>query len=280
MSRAIGLKDISIAVLEQDDNNGVKYGAVEKLERSVSAKITPKSNSENLYSDDSIEDVAVNFSEVDVEIELNQLGMASRSKMLGSKVVNGVLIENKDDITTAPYTALIFKAKKLNGSYRYVCLLKGKWQLVEDNYNTQEDKIKTTTAKIKGTFMARVFDGNYKLVADGDDSSTNVQELEKWFKEVPSVPIKSNSTVISVITGKETVVTKITGTVLTVASGTTVTDLKAAIQADGGQGTIKIYTDNTKATEATGTATVSNSMVVEAIAQDTTSKATYAITTA
>ena len=31
-----------------------------------------KSNSENLYSDDSIEDVAVNFSEVDVEIELNQ----------------------------------------------------------------------------------------------------------------------------------------------------------------------------------------------------------------
>lgn len=188
MARQIGLQDISIAILKSDTTNGATYDAVEKLERSVSAKITPKSNSENLYSDDSIEDVAVNFSEVSVEIELNQLSMASRAKLLGSKIVNGILVENKDDVTTSPYTALIFKSKKLNGKYRYVCLYKGKWELVEDDYNSQEDKIKTSTAKIKGTFMARTYDGNYRLMADSDDTGVVVADLEAWFTTVPSVP--------------------------------------------------------------------------------------------
>jgi phi13 family phage major tail protein len=278
MARAIGLKDISIAVLEQDDKDGVKYGAVEKLERSVSAKITPKSNSENLYSDDSIEDVAVNFSQVDVEIEVNQLSIPSRAKIFNSKVVNGILIENSDDVTTAPYMALIFKSKKLNGSYRYVCLYKGKWELVEDDYNTEEDKIKTSTAKIKGTFMARTFDNVYKVMADGDDPTTNVQDLEKWFVAVPIIPTKSNSTIISVITGKTTIVTNILGTALTVATGTTVSNLISAIQVDSGKGAFKIYTDDTKATEATGTSNITPNMVVEATAEDTTTKSTYTIT--
>lgn len=191
MARQIGLQDISIAILKKDDNTGVTYDPVEKLERSVSAKITPKSNSENLYSDDNIEDIAVNFSQIDVEIELNQLSMASRAKLLGSKIVNGILVENKDDITTAPYTALIFKSKKLNGKYRYVCLYKGKWELVEDDYSTQEDKIKTSTAKVKGTFMARTYDGNYRLMADSDDEGVTVADLTAWFTTVPTVPVET-----------------------------------------------------------------------------------------
>lgn len=192
MSRQIGLEDISIAKLLTDDKSGATYGPVEKLERSVSAKITPKSNSENLYSDDSIEDVATNFSQVDVEIELNQFSIPSRAKMLGGKVVNGILIENKNDITTAPYDALIFKSKKLNGAYRYVCLYKGKWELVEDDYQTQEDKIKASTAKIKGTFMAREFDGNYRLIADSDGDGVVAADLEKWFTTVPAIPVAAS----------------------------------------------------------------------------------------
>ena len=45
MARQIGLRDLSIAALTKDDKAGAIYSKVEKLERSVSAKITPKSNS-------------------------------------------------------------------------------------------------------------------------------------------------------------------------------------------------------------------------------------------
>ena len=127
MARQMGLKDIHIAILSEDTASGATYEAPEKLERAISAKLSPKSNTENIYSDDSVEDVIAAFEGVDVEIEVNQLSLASRAKLQGAKVVKGVLIENKNDIP--PTIALGFKSKKTNGKYRYVWLLKGKFEL-------------------------------------------------------------------------------------------------------------------------------------------------------
>lgn len=279
MARPIGLKDVSFAKLLTDVvGKETTYDAVKKYERSISAKVTPKTNSENTYSDDNVEDVITNFSEVDVEIELNQLSTATRAFLQGSKIIKGILIENKDDI--APYVAMIFKSKKSDGSYRYVCLYKGKFQLAEDDYATQEDKIKTQTAKLKGTFICRDFDGNYRLMTDSSDPGIVIADLETWFTTVPPVPTTSNATTISVLTGKTAIVTNITRNIVTVATGTTVSSLISSIQVDGGKGSFKVYEDNTKVTEATNATTVTSTMVVELIAEDTTTKATYTITVA
>lgn len=282
MARPIGLKDVSFAKLLTDTaGTGATYDTVKKYERSISAKVTPKSSSENLYSDDNIEDVLTNFSQVDVEIELNQLSTATRAFVQGSKVINGILIENKNDI--APYVAMVFKSKKSDNAYRYVCLYKGKFELSADDYNTQEEKIKTQTAKLKGTFICRDFDENYRLIADSNDPGIVVADLEKWFTTIPTIPVESinsNVSTISVVSGKTAIVINITGTVLTVATGTTVSSLATAIQVDSGNGSFKIYTDNTKATEATGATSVTSTIIVEATAQDTTTKVTYTITVA
>lgn len=192
MSRTIGLRDISFAELLTDVAKvGATYSPVKKYERSVSAKLTPKTNSDTSYSDDTVEDIVTTFSEVDVEIELNQLSVPTRAFLQGSKVVNGILIENKDD--TAPYVCMIFKSKKVNKSFRYICLYKGKFELVADDYKTTEDKVKQGTAKLKGKFICREFDGNYRLIADSDDTGVIVEDLEKWFTTVPDVPTKSDS---------------------------------------------------------------------------------------
>lgn len=278
MARTIGLRDISFAELLTDvKGTGATYGQVKKYERSVSAKLTPKTNSDTSYSDDEVEDIITTFSQVDVEIELNQLSVPTRAFLQGSKIINGILVENKDD--QAPYVYMVFKSKKSNGAFRYVCLFKGKFELVSDDHQTQEEKIKQGTAKLKGTFICREFDGNYRLISDSDDIGVVVADLEKWFETVPTIPTKSNSTIVTVVSGKEAVVTNITGTVLTVATSTTVTNLIAAIKVDG-NGTFKVYTDNTKTTEATGSSTVTSSMIVEATAEDTTTKATYTIVVA
>ncbi len=73
MARQIGLRDIHIAALTKDYNTGATYNVPKKLERAINAKLTPKSNSENIYSEDSVEDVVTSFEGVDVEIEINQL---------------------------------------------------------------------------------------------------------------------------------------------------------------------------------------------------------------
>ncbi|WP_253197270.1 major tail protein [Clostridium algidicarnis] len=95
-------------------------------------QLSPKSNSDNIYSDDAVEDIITDFEGLDVEIEVNQLSLESRAKLQGSKVVKGVLIENKDDIP--PTIALGFKSKKNSGKYRFVWLLKGKFELATDEY--------------------------------------------------------------------------------------------------------------------------------------------------
>jgi phi13 family phage major tail protein len=188
MPRVSGLSNISFATLLTDVAGGTAtYGAVAKCERSIKAKITPKSNSEKTYSDDAVEDVLNAFDSVEVEIELNQLSLATRALLLGSKVVKGNLIENKNDIS--PFVAMIFKGKMTDGKYRYVCLYKGKFELASDEFETEADKIKTQTATVKATFVARECDGNYKLMADESVTvgATKV-DLEKWFTTVPLIP--------------------------------------------------------------------------------------------
>lgn len=187
MARQVGLRDIHIAVLIKDDMIGTDYGVPEKLERAISAKLSPKSNSKNIYSDDTVEDVVSSFEGVDVEIEINQLSLSSRAKLQGSKVVKGVLIESKDDIP--PTIALVFKSKKSNGKYRYVWLLKGKFELAEDEYDTEAEKPSPKTAKLKGTFFARDFDGNYRFIRDEDAQGVDESIICSWFTAVPNEPV-------------------------------------------------------------------------------------------
>ena len=187
MARQIGLKDIHIALLTSDDNTEAAYEAPVKLERAVSAKLSPKVNSENIYSDDSVEDVIASFDSVEVEIELNQLSLTSRAKLQGAKVIKGVLIEGKDDL--APTLALGFKSKKHNGKYRYVWLLKGKFELAGDEYDTEAEKPQPKSSKLKGTFYSRDFDGNFRFIADEDEPLIDTAIITAWFTAVPDEPV-------------------------------------------------------------------------------------------
>jgi len=185
MTRQIGFKDIHVAILESDTLNGTTYKTPEKLERAISAKLSPKSNSENMYSDDTVEDVITAFDGVDVEIELNQLSLASRAKLQGSKIVKGVLIENKDDIP--PVVALGFRSKKTNGKYRYVWLLKGKFELTADEYDTEGEKPDPKSSKLSGKFYSRDYDGNYRFIIDEDDEGVDMEIIKAWFTSVPDI---------------------------------------------------------------------------------------------
>lgn len=189
MPRQIGLRDIHIALLTKDDDTGATYDTPIKLERAISAKISPKLNSDNIYSDDSMEDIITCFESVDVEIEVNQLLLESRAKLQGAKVVKGVLIENKDNL--APTLALGFKSKKNNGKYRYVWLLKGKFELVTDEYETEAEKPKAQSAKLKGTFYSREFDSNYRFIADEDAQGVDSTIISGWFTAVPAEPVSA-----------------------------------------------------------------------------------------
>lgn len=66
-------------------------------------------------------------------------------------------------------------------------LLKCKFELAADKYDTEAEKPKAQSAKLKGTFYSRDFEGNYRFIADeGVDQSI----IPTWLTKVPDEPVQ------------------------------------------------------------------------------------------
>jgi phi13 family phage major tail protein len=178
MAVKMGMKDLYYAKLTKDDATGVTYETPELISGSISAKISPKSDTQTLYADDGAFETTSQLSEITVEIEMADLPLTVQSEILGHTLTEGVLEAKVTDI--APYVAIGWRSLKSNGKYRYYWLLKGKFQIPDDESKTKEDKANFQTAKITGTFVARIFDGKWKLVGDEDESGFVATD---WFSE-------------------------------------------------------------------------------------------------
>ena len=178
----VGLKDFHIAILKKDDETGVDYEVPIKAAPIVKAKINPKSSTLKIPADDGTYEIIEAFDDVDVEIEVADFPLKMQAMVLGHKLQNGVMIENAND--TAPYVAIGFKSKKSNGKYRYLWLLKGKFAIFADEYETQGDKPKPQSPKLKGTFVKRISDEDWRYKADEDEENFTSATATNWFKNV------------------------------------------------------------------------------------------------
>ena len=131
----VGLNDLHFAVLTEDTKEVLTYGIPEPMVGAINATINPTVNTQELYADDQLWESISALGKIDVEIETADLPLPIRAKVLGNKIVDGVLIENKEDIQ--PHIALGFKSLKSNGKYRYVWLLKGVAQPMAEDYSTK-----------------------------------------------------------------------------------------------------------------------------------------------
>ncbi|MDP4144161.1 MAG: phage tail protein [Bacillota bacterium] len=186
MARRKGLKDIYVAKVTKNDANSYTTSDPVKLCKAISAKVTPKVNSDKLYSDDSVEDIINNFDSCDVEIEGNELSPEMRALLFGHTVTKGMEIDNINDFSNE--VAFGYRAKKTDGKYEFVWLYCGKFEDVADDNETTADKVKTQTAKIKGSFYGRAKDGNYRVrvdesfLADTDEEAKTA--ISNWFENV------------------------------------------------------------------------------------------------
>lgn len=179
-SALVGLENLVYAKLTNEATN--VYETPVAIAPAINAKIKPKVNSAILYGDNRAVETVSALGEIEVELEVTDLPLEVVAALLGHSLdaATGVITYNVDDI--APYVALGFKAKKANGKYRYVWLLKGKFEEQEDEYATTEDKVKFTTPKIKGTFVSRS-DSNWKYTADEDSGTVPVGFLSAVYAQ-------------------------------------------------------------------------------------------------
>lgn len=193
-SRRMGLRDISAALVTKNTVEEYTAAPIKKLARSISAKVTEKKKVETLYSDDGTEEVIETLESVEVEIELNDLSPEQEALLKGCTYENGFLIDNQDDM--ANEIALGWRAKRTDKKYEFVWLYCGKFcEGGTETYETMEEKLKTQTPKLKGTFYPRQKDGNWRvrvnesyLLEEHTDAKSAIQG---WFSKVQE-PVKKS----------------------------------------------------------------------------------------
>lgn len=193
-SRLCGLKDIYIAEVTSNDGTTYKTGTPTKLARALSAKVSDKFTQEKVYSDDNVEEIVEQYEGTEIDFSVNTLAPQDYALLFENLYKDGYLLKSSGD--GAREIAIGWRAKKRNGKYEFTWYYCGKLERPEMNYETQEDKVKTQTAGLKGSFYSRqkedVIDGKNKnlyaiQVDEGNlvqaDSSAS-EAISKWFESV------------------------------------------------------------------------------------------------
>lgn len=183
----IGLKDIYFAIIESDDETGTVYDTPERMGGAMTANVQPAFNSADLRADDGVVATAESQGVTTVVVNTDDLSPEVEAKVLGREVnSDGVLIESEDD--RAPYLALMFRAEKANGAYRYTVLYKGKFTPPEKNYETKQETPAFQTPTINGRFLRRDSDKRRGAQVDEDGKNVKTGVIDNWFKDVYEGP--------------------------------------------------------------------------------------------
>ena len=186
-SRYCGLRDIHVALLTQNTQTAYASTTPVKLARAISAKISDKWSVEKVYSDDGTEDSITSYEGTEVELEIATLAPQDRAILFGQLYENGFLVKSKDDL--APEIAIGFRSKRRNGKYEFTWLYCGKFgQGVDDEFETQAEKVAVKSNTIKGDFYDRQKDGLYQIVVDESnllEANTDAKTaIADWFSKV------------------------------------------------------------------------------------------------
>lgn len=185
----VGLDKLYVAVATEDQLTGiVTYGTPTAIKDAIEANITPSTDTQNVFADDTVAEIISVFSAVEVSFTIADLGSDNYAMLLGkTKDANGVIIDSAND--NAPYFAIGFRSKKSDGSYRYQWLYKGKFSAPEEGYATQQGNADFKTQSIAGTFVKRE-DGKWRAKVDSNDADVTPATIASWFNKVyESTPV-------------------------------------------------------------------------------------------
>ena len=176
----LGLKDLFYAVSTETDNTET-YGTPKKMAEAMTADLSVKTADGSLYADDTLSESVTEFASGTLKLGIKDLKPEVLAEMLGQMVdQNKVVWAGKDD--EPPYVAVGFRAKKTGGKYRYVWLLKCKFKVPSEKYETKGESIKFNTPDIEADFTTRKKDGRWKADFVGTETET---AAKTWFNEVP-----------------------------------------------------------------------------------------------
>jgi len=178
----VGLRDVIFWKLKTDTATTLTYESAAETETvdAIDVSIShANADPDILYADDIENDVLYPDTELTVTLEVKELPLSLQAKLLGN------LVGTKNEIVevagaTPPYYAMGFKSAKRDGNDRYVWLVKGRAQPLDEQFHTKEKTPTRQNDTISLTFIKRTNDDVFKYVYD----TVGGVALPKFFEEV------------------------------------------------------------------------------------------------
>lgn len=187
----IGLDNFYYSIITTDTSAGVTYQTPVALKGAVSVSVNPNSEVTTLFADDGPYDTAESIGQIEVDMTIADMSQEDYAAIMGHTISGGVMTELASDSPVD--LAFGFRAKRSNGAYSYMWLLKGKFSKPEVKHETKSDKLNFQTLTFKGKFVQRTYDGKYKLSTrtDANDYTTSIGSA--WFTVVYGVTADSTA---------------------------------------------------------------------------------------
>ena len=164
----VGLRDVIFWKLKTDTATTLTYESAAETETvdAIDVSIShANADPDILYADDIENDVLYPDTELTVTLEVKELPLSLQAKLLGNKVgTKNEIVEVAG--ATPPYYAMGFKSEKRDGNDRYVWLVKGRAQPLDEQFHTKEKTPTRQNDTISLTFIKRTNDDVFKYVYD------------------------------------------------------------------------------------------------------------------
>lgn len=183
----VGLRDVIFWKLITDTAETLAYAdaAEPEVVDAIDVGIThANADPDVLYADDVENDVLYPDTELTVTVEVKELPLSLQAKLLGNKVgTKAEVVEVAG--ATPPYFAMGFKSEKRNKEDRYVWLLKGRANPLDETFHTKEKTSTRQNDTVSFTFIKRANDEAFKYILDTEDIPAG-KNPESFFASVYS----------------------------------------------------------------------------------------------
>lgn len=167
----VGLRDVIFWKLKTDTATTLTYESAAEAETvdAIDVSIShANADPDILYANDIENDVLYPDTELTVTLEVKELPLSLQAKLLGNKVgTKNEIVEVAG--ATPPYYAMGFKSAKRDGNDRYVWLVKGRAQPLDEQFHTKEKSPTRQNDTISLTFIKRTNDDVFKYILDSED---------------------------------------------------------------------------------------------------------------
>ena len=185
MARIKGAKNFHLASVTKNEIEGYEVGKPAKAERLIGIEIETKAESEDVYSDDEVEETVYGTVEKTGKVTLNYLTPETKLLMFGGEI-------DKDGVYFPPgevevkHHALGFQMPTTGGKNKYAWYYDVVFEYPNEKAETSEGKPKIQSVEINFKCYKNRELNTHIAELDMNGKTANVEKEKTWFTNVPT----------------------------------------------------------------------------------------------